>query len=870
MVYNNNMMKKIVMVMVLCLSLFYAGFSAPVNITQCPVTTQNDTEYYLSDTFSFSSSPCFDLTDTQNVVIDGRNVDFFGSSDFDIRSYGNSNNAIIQNVKHDSFQVDVQGENNDLTLQDSYLTGKQFVYTGIGSGIPNTNGASAIFKINSGGTLGVQNNELNVLRNRFESSVIAQGQGDNNNLIHVVNNVYGYVTTIEDNDFIGYGVAGRRLANNGATGGININFYPTLFSFQNNVLVDNIDVDTYIIVDNNFACSNYQIGNTNLLPSEGGVDSDGDGLADTAITISNNGCTLLNDVYRTTKALNNGQFNKSGIQEYATLTPLSFGSQLFSNTRYYLGESLTLTSTDVWNFNTVQNSVLDVSKFASGVAITTDNTNTIRMGTNNKIEGLPDESDFNVKPEILVNEPSLNIAYSTTSPDTTNWAIVTYNSKLTVEGIDFNLNQGTNYGAIKTNQNNNGDNLVITDSRFIQGFQLLNNLTPMIQGGGRIEAMRNEFVINGNSQFTISNSISNLNSNIGGHKIQDNTFIGSGETFDVLLPSLIISNITQLVSNINHNEFLDGSGGSVSIPLDLDGGGLLFWKNPALYDFDGGYKYVTGCDSYNFDVGNYYETIPNGEVCNDVNLDGFCDDSLLLQNTSQGEIFDNKALVSYPYDFAGNTGSVIPVDICGNFVFNINSPLDGQTYNSSIINFNWEYQSTSYNPMVCTEYFADENKLYDSVANGEDIDVNREFTNGQVFYYITCENEDVSFTSQTVEFCVNNCNGLASFVQETTPPEILGCTNPSATNYNPSATQDDGSCILDNGDGDGDGDGGVNVSPFEISGIFSNDIDESSDNVNALFTLIETPLGYIILIAFLFIAFSIVGFIFAFAGRFLR
>ena len=27
--------------------------------------------------------------------------------------------------------------------------------------------------------------------------------------------------------------------------------------------------------------------------------------------------------------------------------------------------------------------------------------------------------------------------------------------------------------------------------------------------------------------------------------------------------------------------------------------------------------------------------------------------------------------------------------------------------------------------------------------------------------------------------------------------QILGCTNPSATNYDPAATQDDGSCLYD-------------------------------------------------------------------------
>lgn len=39
-------------------------------------------------------------------------------------------------------------------------------------------------------------------------------------------------------------------------------------------------------------------------------------------------------------------------------------------------------------------------------------------------------------------------------------------------------------------------------------------------------------------------------------------------------------------------------------------------------------------------------------------------------------------------------------------------------------------------------------------------------------------------------------NGTCTFAPPPPPPPILGCTNPSATNYNPSATQDNGTCIF--------------------------------------------------------------------------
>lgn len=63
-----------------------------------------------------------------------------------------------------------------------------------------------------------------------------------------------------------------------------------------------------------------------------------------------------------------------------------------------------------------------------------------------------------------------------------------------------------------------------------------------------------------------------------------------------------------------------------------------------------------------------------------------------------------------------------------------------------------------------------------------------EITQTQLSTLITEANSSIASANAILLVCQQITNGNG---------QILGCTNPSATNYDPAATQDDGSCLYD-------------------------------------------------------------------------
>ncbi len=859
------------------LSIIATGYSAPENITQCPTTTQNDTEYILQPTFTFNAVPCFDLTNTQNVVIDGNNIDFFGANDLRIDSNGGSSNAVIKNLKHDSIQIRLSSTGNDITLQDSYLKPTPFLYTGIASGIPNTNTGSGIFFISSSGSAGSISNKLVVQRNRFESSTMFQAQADTNNLFYITNHVYGYDVILKENDFVGFGLTGRKLDNGGGHGGFTMDMHYARFLVYDNVYLDANPFMTYNVIDNAFDCSNFQISNDNLFSSEALTDTtDQNGISDEVLNIQSNGCILINDNVRTTKQFKNPQFAKSTQTEYATMTPLFFGSQLFSNARYYLGKELTLDSGVQWSFTGTHGSVLDLSLFPNRVAINLENTRTILMGTNNKIEGITTAG----KQPIIKSQGTISIADEGIYGN--NWHLIEYDNGLTIEGINFQLNAIDNYGLLrKRNSGVDGLNFYMKDSVFDLNFVPASPDRPFMVVGAFSKLENNKFYLL--STQNVSLLAGGTSANVGGgHKITDNLFQGGGFIFSKLTDAF---GGTNYPSSFIHNEFRQ-SGSLYAYPFHPTNNALNTLDDPQL---NGTYFYKTACTNYEFNIGNYYEDWADSGFYNDSNGDGIHDEYNGINYIERGQdyqgdpIRDFRSVTPYPYNFAGQTGNAkATYDTCQSFNFNIIEP-QSQNYTSGTdITSNWEFISIAYPNMICFEELNGFTTIYENVASGDNKGLTYDNTDGKGFFKVKCcdkpECDNIVHESPIIEFNVGD-GSIGDLVVSGVTQSIEGCTDNTATNYNPSATQDDGSCTYDNGNG-GNGSGGVgsggvgsgssnqgiNVGTFQLSGIFSGDVDESQENVLGLFRLLETPMGYAILLGFLLVGFGLIALIFSFVA----
>ena len=844
-----NFIKKVLLMAFVMIALSVQGFSADVNVTQCPATTMNDTRYILDETFSFSSTPCFDLTNTLNVEIDGQGHDFSGGGEFEIHAFGDAQLSTITNIVHDNFHIEIQNNGNSITFTDSHITnGHSFSYTGIGSGVPNTNGANMIIGlVGSFASTGSHENVLIIENNRFESSTLFPSQDDNNNLFHMYGTThpyYGFDLTIRNNDFIGYGLTGRTLANNGAQGQAVLR--PSRLLFENNVLLDNREVTDHMSVDSaNFNCANFVISPSNLIADNNMVDTlDGNGISDGTYMVSNNGCTLINTNIRTTKELNNPQFSKTSHTEYATQTPLFFGSQLFSNSRYYLGDQIILNSLQQWSFSGVQGSILDLSLFPNQQAIQLKSVRTMLMGNNNKIEGVI--GSVSQMPRIVVDgDVAISVSYGGQGTEySNNWHMIEYDNGLEIQGINFDMNEVDNYGLVrKRNSAVDGIDFDFNNNIFDLNFVPANPERPQFFIGSFGNFENNQFDLLRTTNVSLigggtSGSVS------GGHVIIDNTFNGGGFIFSKLADAIGGSAINY-ESKFIHNEFRQvGSLYAQPFHPNIDVENLL--DDPQL---NGTYFYKTTCTNYEFNVGNYYEDWDDSGFYNDSNGDGIHDSYLGLDYIERGAdyegdpIRDYGSVDSYPYNFAGQTGNAqATFDTCQSFNYNIVQP-QAQNYSSGhTLISDWEFISIAYPTMVCFETLNGFTSIYEGVGTGDNKGLEYDTTDGRGLFQvkccdsITCNN--IVQESQIVEFCIGDCNLGELVVQgvQEPPQVVLGCTDSQANNYNPNATQDDGSCTYDNGNGNGNQTNGGGVGT--IGGVYEsgdynilgNTIEETADN----------------------------------------
>jgi len=389
-----------------------------------------------------------------------------------------------------------------------------------------------------------------------------------------------------------------------------------------------------------------------------------------------------------------------------------------------------------------------------------------------------------------------------------------------------------NYGLISKTSANEGDYLSILNSIIDYNVIMSDNLTPTMLTQSHLKLFQNNFKIDGGTQKFLTTG-----GGEGDNIIEDNTFVGSGQTFQDLNTFNAL-----YVSYIIHNNFKNYFDGfvthhsyvlnpfSVTPPL----------SNPDTLKLNGTYNYkVTDCDTYSFNLGNYYDDY--SPVCNDMDLNNICDIPIEM---SPFNISDDRVLNTYPYPFNNNLANEGTLkNNCGTLNFNIFSPTNNQniTNNGNVITpINWSYTSSDYNDLTCITKLNDLNLIDFNINSSNTIQYNFNLLTGAYKLKITCENNFKSFTSQEINFKVNNGS---IYVTPTNPIPInnsnvvYGCTDINANNYNPLATISDNSCTYNNNNNNTNtnNSNNNNLNPTNVYGgvgeIINPDIQTTSDNI---------------------------------------
>lgn len=505
-----------------------------------------------------------------------------------------------------------------------------------------------------------------------------------------------------------------------------------------------------------------------------------------------------------------------------------------SNKDYFFVRDQTFDASNYLNFEGKQN-----INFYLFDELTLTGVNQIRGGVGNSIIGRNRDLINNV----IESTGSIIATFDSANPELSNHALVTYNSKFTMENLDINLLATGNYGFLRKNGNVDGQEFNLKNSEFYYGFTPTTIDTPAFIPGYKMNIINNiiDFGDNTNSSFIpfLGGSGGGL---AGGHLIIDNVFKDGGLIFQYLAgdPN------QDLESSYIHNSFERDT--QYSFPYESTGSSLALEYSPSL---NGDYFYKTVCDSYRFNLGNYYEDYDDSPGFTDTNTDGINDNPIFRgKDLNSVNITDDRPLISYPYDFVSNLGNAEEtLDLCGILNFNIIQPTEQNYSSGTEITTNWEYSSVSYDNLVCFEELNGFQVIYTNVSSGDNKGVEWDTTDGAGLFQVTCcDNEQCSNIvkqSELIEFCIGDCNIGNLIVNDVSTP----------------TPGDNG----DNGEDNGGDSEGVDITGgITISGIFNEDPSESTDALVATFQLLETPLGYIMLLGFIFMAFAILSFIVVF------
>lgn len=228
---------------------------------------------------------------------------------------------------------------------------------------------------------------------------------------------------------------------------------------------------------------------------------------------------------------------------------------------------------------------------------------------------------------------------------------------------------------------------------------------------------------------------------------------------------------------------------------------------------------------YYFQIGNYYA---DNVGCVDVDGNGICDSPY-----TSGAIVDNFPLASYPYNFLAHLGDAQSVVTISQFNISLNI-IENQTFvlnnlATDTISLGFNHNSL-FSDLTCS-YILDGASILDfpNVENTieHNIDVSS-WTEKSYSYRVECANEFIFQQSNEILFNVE--------------------------------------LFIDNGNGGTGGTGNETVITDSLNlNLFSGDVDETSDSLQSVLNVVQSPMGFLLMIGLVFIGISIIGLMFAVA-----
>ena len=665
-----------------------------------------------------------------------------------------------------------------------------------------------------------------------------------------------------DFNYKGNGLDNFFILDSSTYGGSNYRYSYFRYNNLNNIKIENINSLFYgigyapisqpYVNSNNF--SNFELDSNYFFLDVGGY-----------YQFSYN--NMINSVFNTHTLFTNVLINLNNFKNSVFINNHSTTSYYASSNNYNdsIIEGYIYTDSDN---NNIADSNLDAGVYNSRMSIVLNNKNYLQDITEGKPFIAPYMMNIPINTELLSTSTQF-VANDGSGFDPSLMSILGFNSQagvilsvnstldcafssclITDVGSNTNIDPNTFRGWIRVIDNATVINGNYVKSAYFNNNNIISNFVDLTFNN--IQINNNNFTKGEERQQVLTTTGSEALIKLKGNKIKinNNTFTGISINSSVTYDLLYIDSVNKNTNIVKNNNFINSGNGSVQI-FGVKGDATFYNNNissnvvisndiSSNVDVNPiiGFKH-TDNKIYYYQLGNYYA---DNTGCVDSTNDGICDSPYV-----SGNVTDNYPLSSYPFDYTQHLFTTIVPPVTLNS-FNIS--LINITNNQTVIlntlgdTLVFSYNHNSNLPDLTCELFIDgvSKDIQTNVNDTINVPLTGGWTEKLYTHSVTCSNQFVSVNSGEIIF---------NLLLSSTP--IYGCTDNTATNYNPLATVDDGSCV------GGSGGGGGNVStttPYtSIDVIDYNSVDNTNQNtigfmqdIMSFITNVGIPAGILVVV----------------------